>query len=196
MKPSSSRAARQLILIIAVFLFLPSESLFAQEPTLAALTPASSVLGPVSPVETVSTEPVPSAPGGAAPLPEAPMPLNAALAPVTLAPVVVTPKERAPHRFLDRKNQALFAAVASLAAADFYATHANLASGGRELNPMTRIFCGSTPALAANFALETGSVIGISYLFHRSGHHRLERLTAVVNIGTSAAAAGYSFSHH
>lgn len=60
---------------------------------------------------------------------------------------------------------------------------------------MTRVFSGSTPALATNFALETGSVIGISYLFHKTGHHKLERITAIVNIGASATAAGYSFSH-
>jgi hypothetical protein len=114
---------------------------------------------------------------------------------VALTPVAVQTKAPAPHPFWDRKNKALFATVGAVAAADFCATRANLASGGKELNPMTRVFSGSTPGLAANFALETGSVIGISYLFHKTGHHKLERITAIVSIGASATAAGYSFSH-
>jgi len=100
------------------------------------------------------------------------------------------------HRFWDRENRFLFLAVGGLATADFFVTHANLASGGKELNPVTRVMAGSTPALAANFALEAGSIVGISYLFHRSGHHELERVTSVVNIAASGAAVGYSASHH
>ena len=82
-----------------------------------------------------------------------------------------------------------------MAAADFCVTRSNLANGGRELNPITRIFSGSTAGLATNFALETGSVVGVSYLFHKSGHHKLERLTAFVNIGGSASAVVYGLTH-
>ena len=114
---------------------------------------------------------------------------------MAFAPVTLPPKERPTHRFWDGKNRALFTTVGALAAVDFYATHANLASGGKELNPVTRVFCGSTPMLATNFALETGSVIGVSYLFHKTGHHKLERITALVNIGSSGAAAAYSLAH-
>jgi hypothetical protein len=99
------------------------------------------------------------------------------------------------HRFWDRENRALFLVAGGLAGADFAVTHANLASGGRELNPITRIFCGSTPALAANFVLETGGVIGVGYLFHRSGHHRLERVTSYLNISASAGAVIYGLTH-
>lgn len=99
------------------------------------------------------------------------------------------------HRFWDGENRFLFAATAGAAAADFYVTHANLASGGRELNPVTRVLSGSTPALAANFALETGGVVAISYLFHRTGHHRLERLTSVVNLGGSVGAVSFDLMH-
>ena len=115
--------------------------------------------------------------------------------PMALVPVTVQPAEPAPHAFWDGKNRALFAAVGTLAAVDFYATHANLASGGKELNPVTRVFTGSTPGLATNFALEAGTVIGISYMFHKTGYHKLERITALVNIGASGAAAGYSLTH-
>ncbi len=113
--------------------------------------------------------------------------------PVTFVPV--TREVPRPHRFWDNKNRVLFASVAAFSAGDFLVTRANLANGGRELNPVTRLFTGSTPALATNFALETGSVVGISYFFHRSGHHRLERLTSVVDIGASAGAIAYGMAH-
>ncbi len=99
------------------------------------------------------------------------------------------------HRFWDRENGILFAAVGASAAADFFVTRANLASGGRELNPVTRVFAGSTTGLAFNFIGETVSSIGISYLFHKTGHHRLERLTSLVNIGDSAGAVTYGLAH-
>ena len=111
--------------------------------------------------------------------------------------MVVSSRPLAPeqHRFWDRENAFLFAATGGMATADFFVTHANLASGGHELNPLTRPFANSTPLLAANFAMETAGVIGVSYLFHKTGHHRLERAVSFVDIGGSAAAVGYDLAH-
>jgi hypothetical protein len=106
----------------------------------------------------------------------------------------IEPVERQ-HRFWDRENTALFAGVAGMSAADFCVTRANLASGGRELNPVTRVLSGSTAGLAVNFAGETAGYIGISYLFHKTGHHALERMTSFVNIGASAGAVAYGLAH-
>jgi hypothetical protein len=89
----------------------------------------------------------------------------------------------------------LFAAVAALNVADFAVTRANLQNGGRELNPMVRVFGVSTPALAANFAGGTAGVLGISYLFHKAGHHKLERIISMVNIGASSATVTYGLIH-
>ena len=104
-------------------------------------------------------------------------------------------KEATTHRFWDRENRVLFAATGIAATGDFFVTRANLASGGRELDPVARLFTGSTPALACNFALQTTAVIGASYLFHTTGHHRLERLTSVVSITTSSGAVAYGLTH-
>jgi hypothetical protein len=95
------------------------------------------------------------------------------------------------HRFLDRQNRILFVAVAAVNGADFAVTRANLQTGGRELNPMVRPFTSSTPVLALNFAAESAGVVAISYFFHKTGHHQLERLTSYVNIGSSAGAVTY-----
>ncbi len=99
------------------------------------------------------------------------------------------------HRFWDRKNKFLFSTVAAFSAADFTVTHANLASGGRELNPIVRPFAGSNAALATNFAGQSAGILAISYLFHRSGHHRLERMAPVANIAASAFAVSYGLAH-
>ena len=89
-----------------------------------------------------------------------------------MAIVAVQAAERpAIHRFWDRQNRLLFAANGGMAATDFLVTRRNLGHSGKELNPLTRVMSGSTAGLAANFALETGGVIGIGYLFHKSGHH-------------------------
>jgi hypothetical protein len=119
--------------------------------------------------------------------------------PFPAAPVIAVGPAQLPksesHPFWDRQNRVLFVAVGGTAAADFCVTRSNLANGGRELNPITRVFSGSTAGLATNFALETGGVIGVSYLFHKSGHHKLERLTSYVNIGGSASAVVYGLTH-
>jgi len=113
-------------------------------------------------------------------------------APIMNSPL---PESPAPHRFLGTGNRALFATVAGFCAADFAVTRANLNNGGVELNPVTRVFSGSTAGLAVNFVGETAGVIGVSYLFHRTGHHKLERITPLVNIGASAFAVAYGLAH-
>jgi len=55
------------------------------------------------------------------------------------------------HPFWDTQNRVLFSAVAASSIADFAVTRANLQSGGKELNPLTRVFSGSTAGLAVNF---------------------------------------------
>jgi hypothetical protein len=64
------------------------------------------------------------------------------------------------------------------------------------LNPVTRLFAGSTAGLAVNFAGETAGVIGLSYFFHKTGHHKLERAVSMLNIGSSAAAVTFDLAHH
>jgi hypothetical protein len=113
------------------------------------------------------------------------------------SPVVATvlPEEPAQHKFWDNQNRALFATVAALSAADFVLTRAVLQDGGKELNPVTRLFSGSTAGLAANFAGETAGIIGLSYCFHKTGHHRLERITPMLDIAASSFAVVYDLNH-
>jgi hypothetical protein len=79
--------------------------------------------------------------------------------------------------------------------ADFAITCSNLQGGGRELNPVVRLFGRSTAGLAVNFAGETAGVMSVSYFFHKTGHHKLERWVSIVNISSSAGAVGYDLAH-
>jgi hypothetical protein len=133
----------------------------------------------------------------APPSPVAPNASSFRASAATVSPTSANALPEAPslHRFWDNENRALFTTVAALSAADFALTRSILQNGGKELNPATRLFSGSTAGLAANFAGETVGIIGLSYLFHKTGHHRLERLTPMLNIGASAFAVIYDLNH-
>ena len=60
---------------------------------------------------------------------------------------------------------------------------------------MARVFGKSTAGLGVNSAGQVACLIGLSYLFHKTGHHRLERFTSLVNIGGSGAAVAYGLTH-
>jgi hypothetical protein len=129
---------------------------------------------------------------GQGPLPDAPIPTPAIEHTSTLvsAPQAVTSE----HKFWDKQNEMLFIAATALNGADFAITRANLQNGGRELNPVVRMFGRTTPGLAVNFVGETAGVITLGYFFHKTGHHKLERLVSAVDVGASAGAVGYGLT--
>jgi hypothetical protein len=124
-------------------------------------------------------------------VPEAPTPAIEPVSPVVITPPVVSVE----HKFWDKQNRVLFIAAAASNGADFAVTRANLQSGGQELNPVVRMFGRSTPGLAMNFIGETAGVISLSYFFHKTGHHKLERAVSLVNIGGSAGAVSFGLTH-
>jgi hypothetical protein len=159
-----------------------SGSAFGQEKPLA------------QPVELASTALFPAAPSAAFSGADSGIAV-AAVAPLPFVTVSEPAMRPEAHAFWDRQNKVLFGAVAAAATADFFTTRANLANGGHELNPLTRVLSGSTPGLAVNFGLETAASVGLSYFFHKTGHHGLERMTSMVNIGASIGAVTYGQTH-
>ena len=126
-----------------------------------------------------------------APVPDAPIPFVAASTSLASTPPSIAEE----HRFWDKQNCALFAAAAVSNGADFAVTRANLQSGGKELNPVVRMFGRSSPGLAVNFIGETVGVVSLSYFFYKTGHHKLERAVSIVNIGSSVGAVSYGLMH-
>jgi len=100
------------------------------------------------------------------------------------------------HRFWDGQNKTLFLVHAGLETTDFAITHYSLSHGGRELNPMGRSLCESgTAGQAVFFAGRTLGGLGISYGFHKTGHHKLERAFTLFMIGDSSYGVTYSLAH-
>lgn len=125
------------------------------------------------------------------PLRDAPNPF------IEAAPPIARPLASlsAEHKFWDTQNRILLIGAAASNFADFAVTRANLQSGGRELNPVVRMFGRSSAGLATNFIGETIGGIGLSYFFHKTGHHKLERAVSLVNIGTSTGAVTFGLTH-
>lgn len=171
--------------ILACILFCPS--VFAQTSFPEAPVPVLHAQPTLTQLASVETGLFPSATA---------MPPAAAMQPATTTTTVSTPSiSYSEHKFWDAKNLALFAGSAAMSTADFAVTRSNLQSGGQELNPVVRIFGRSSAGLAVNFVGETAGVIGLTYFFHRTGHHRLERLVSVVNMSASAGAVSYGLTH-
>jgi hypothetical protein len=95
------------------------------------------------------------------------------------------PKKLAPqdaHRFWDKENDWLFAGVGAARTLDYFST-LNMRRRGRREILLTNDVVDNHPAFAAIEASATGLSIAAAYLFHRYGHHQLERWTSLVHIG-------------
>jgi hypothetical protein len=103
------------------------------------------------------------------------------------------------HRFWDRTNDLWFAAVGAGRALD-YASTLNLRRRGVDEIFLTNSIVDNHPLFAGIEAAGTAASIGVSYLFHRTGHHQLERWTSIVHFGvaTGGAARNYALKtpHH
>lgn len=96
------------------------------------------------------------------------------------------------HRFWDKKNDWLFAGVGAARTLDYFST-LNLRRRGDQEILLTNDLVDNHAAFAVVEAAGTGVSIGASYLFHRYGHHKLERWTSIVHFGlaTSGAVRNY-----
>src|SRR3984957_18502100 len=92
------------------------------------------------------------------------------------------------HRFWDRENDLRFAAVGAGRALD-YASTLNLRHRGIDEAFLTNSIVDNHPLFAAIEIGATAASIGVSYVFHRTGHHRLERWTSAIHAGIAVGGA-------
>lgn len=111
----------------------------------------------------------------------------AAASPASAAGRVEHP-ENHEHRFWDKENAWLFAGVGASRTLDYFST-LNLRRRGRQEILITNDVVDDHAAFAMVEAAGTGLSIGASYLFHRTGHHSLERWTSIVHIGLTTTGA-------
>jgi hypothetical protein len=110
-------------------------------------------------------------------------------------PVAKAPTPPPAHRFWDKRNAWLFAGVAASRALDFHST-GNMRRRGRDEILLTNEVVDNKPAFAAIEVAGALTSIGISYLFHRAGHHRLEHWVSYLHIGGTTFGAARNYSLH
>jgi hypothetical protein len=108
-------------------------------------------------------------------------------------PTTGTLQRQTTHRFWDRENDWLFAGVAAGRALD-YASTLNLRRRGIDEIFLTNSIVDNHPLFAGIEAAATAASIGVSYLFHRTGHHRLERWTSAIHIGIAVGGAARNYA--
>jgi hypothetical protein len=97
------------------------------------------------------------------------------------------------HRFWDKQNDVLFSGVAASRTLDYFST-LNMRRRGRQEIFLTNDAVDNHAGFAAIEAAATGVSIGASYLFHRYGHHKLERWTSIIHIGLATTGAVRNYS--
>jgi hypothetical protein len=89
------------------------------------------------------------------------------------------------HAFWDRTNGLLFAGVAAVRVMDYASTRHFRARGANEIL-LSNSIVDNKPLFAGIEVAATAASIGVSYAFHRTGHHKLERWVSYVHIGVGA----------
>jgi hypothetical protein len=98
----------------------------------------------------------------------------------------IQPPPAAPvHGFWDRDNLWLFSGIAVTRGLD-YASTRNMQARGRKEILLAPEVVNNSAAFASLEAAGAMTSIGISYIFHRTGHHKLERWVSISHISVTA----------
>jgi hypothetical protein len=97
------------------------------------------------------------------------------------------------HRFWDRENVLLFSGVAVFRALDFASTKNFLARGRTEVLVPDDIV-NNNAGFASLEAAATMTSVGISYVFHRTRHHKLERWVSIVHLSVTAFGDAHNYA--
>jgi hypothetical protein len=97
------------------------------------------------------------------------------------------------HRFWDRTNVVLFSGVALLRGLD-YASTRNMQARGREEILLPDDVVNNPAGFASLEAAATMTSVGISYIFHRTGHHKLERWLSIGHISVTGFGVARNYS--
>jgi len=107
--------------------------------------------------------------------------------PGTSAPAAAKPPAKAktpaqPHKFWDKENIGLFAGVGGTRMLDYASTRYLRDQGNNEWL-LSNSIVDNRPLFVGIELAGTAASIGVSYLFHRTGHHTLERWVSIAHIG-------------
>jgi hypothetical protein len=114
--------------------------------------------------------------------------------PATPTPSSAPARARIPeHRFWDRTNILLFSGVVASRALDYTSTRHFQARGDQEVLIPDDVVNNSA-GFAALEAAGAATSVGISYIFHHYGHHKMERWVSIVHIGVTAFGDARNYS--
>jgi hypothetical protein len=101
--------------------------------------------------------------------------------------------EAHPHRFWDRENAWLFTGVGAARMLDYASTRHFRDQGNHEWL-LTNSIVDNRPLFVGIELAGTAASIGVSYVFHRTGHHRAERWTSIVHIGVTVGGSIHNYT--
>ena len=112
----------------------------------------------------------------------------------SMAAEVQTPKATpAVHAFWDRTNILLFSGVAIFRGLD-YASTRNFQARGRTEILLPQDVVNNSAAFAGVEAAGAATSVGISYIFHRTGHHKMERWLSIAHISVTGFGVVWNYS--
>jgi hypothetical protein len=115
---------------------------------------------------------------------EAPPPNRESAPAPASSPVPTVTQVNPPHAFWDRTNILLFSGVAVFRGLD-YASTRNFLARGRDEILIPDDIVNNSAAFAGLEAAGTLTSVGLSYLLHRTHHHKLERWLSIGHIGVT-----------
>lgn len=119
-------------------------------------------------------------------------PRTAATPPAT-AKAPASSKAAPPHKFWDKENDLLFAGVGAARMMDYASTRHFRNQGDNEVL-LTNAIVDNRPLFVGIELAGTAASIGVSYLFHRTGHHTLERWVSIGHIGVGVGGSIHNYA--
>ena len=107
---------------------------------------------------------------------------TAAAKPANVTPPKVPDRPTQAHKFWDTENISLFVGVGAARMMD-YASTRHLRDQGNDEWLLSNSIVDNRPLFVGIELAGTAASVGVSYLFHRTGHHSLERWVSAVHIG-------------
>jgi hypothetical protein len=112
--------------------------------------------------------------------------------PATAKPAAQSKTPAQPHKFWDTENICLFTGVGEVRMLD-YASTRHLRDQGDNEWLLTNAIVDNRPLFVGIELAGTAASIGVSYLFHRTGHHSLERWVSIAHIGVGVGGSVHNY---
>jgi hypothetical protein len=113
--------------------------------------------------------------------------------PATPVPAAIPAAPQPEHRFWDRTNILLFSGIAVFRGLD-YASTRNFQARGRTEILIPDDVVNNSAGFAGLEAASAATSVGISYIFHRTGHHKMERWLSIMHISVTGFGVVWNYS--